>query len=44
MVNRVPTRGANAETYYYRDGYAPQSPDRSRKDRASERKAQAASV
>jgi Mrp family chromosome partitioning ATPase len=46
VVNRIPTRGANAENYYYRDGYAPLSPDRSRKERARERKAaaQAASV
>ena len=45
VVNRIPTRGANAESYYYRDGYAPLSPDRSRKERSRERKAaQAASV
>jgi capsular exopolysaccharide synthesis family protein len=39
VVNRIPTRGANAESYYYRDGYAPLSPDRSRKERARDRKA-----
>ncbi len=34
VVNRIPTKGADAETYYYyRDGYAPETPERSRKDR-----------
>ncbi|MEO6412932.1 MAG: polysaccharide biosynthesis tyrosine autokinase, partial [Pedococcus sp.] len=34
VVNRIPTRGANAESYYYSEGYAPDSPTRSRKERA----------
>jgi capsular exopolysaccharide synthesis family protein len=38
VVNRIPTRGANAESYYYSEGYAPMSGDRSRKDRARERR------
>ena len=37
VVNRVPTRGANAETYYYAEGYAPESPDRSRRERSRDR-------
>jgi len=37
VVNRVPTKGANAESYYYSEGYAPLSPDRSRRDRAKDR-------
>lgn len=37
VVNRIPTRGANAESYYYGEGYAPMVPDRSRKERARER-------
>jgi hypothetical protein len=41
VVNRAPTHGAHAESYYYREGYAPQSPDRSRKERARERQAAA---
>jgi polysaccharide biosynthesis transport protein len=44
MVNRIPTRGADAQTYYYGDGYAPLSADRSRKQRAKDRKNQPASV
>ena len=27
VVNRIPTRGANAESYYYSEGYAPITPD-----------------
>jgi succinoglycan biosynthesis transport protein ExoP len=38
VVNRLPVRGADAETYY-REGYAPLSPDRSRKERARDRQA-----
>ena len=37
VVNRVPTKGANAESYYYSEGYAPLSPDRSRRERAKNR-------
>jgi Mrp family chromosome partitioning ATPase len=37
VVNRIPTRGANAETYYYGEGYAPLSPDRSRRERSRDR-------
>jgi polysaccharide biosynthesis transport protein len=37
VVNRIPTKGANADSYYYAEGYAPMTPDRSRKDRARER-------
>ena len=37
VVNRIPTRGANAETYYYGEGYAPLSPDRSRRERTKDR-------
>ena len=37
VVNRIPTRGANAEGYYYGEGYAPQSADRTRKERARDR-------
>jgi len=44
VVNRIPTRGANAESYYYGEGYAPLSADRSRKQRARDRKAHPASV
>lgn len=37
VINRIPTRGANAETYYYGEGYAPLSPDRSRRERSRDR-------
>ncbi|MGO4342647.1 polysaccharide biosynthesis tyrosine autokinase [Pedococcus sp. 2YAF34] len=42
VVNRIPTRGADAGTYYYGNGYAPLTADRSRKQRAKDR--QSASV
>ena len=38
VVNRIPTRGANAESYYFGEGYAPLSPDHSRKERAKDRR------
>ena len=38
VVNRIPTRGANAESYYYGEGYAPLSPERSRKERTRDRR------
>ena len=41
VVNRAPTHGAHAESYYYREGYAPLSGDRSRKERSRERQAAA---
>ena len=44
VVNRIPTRGANAESYYYGEGYAPLSADRSRKERARDRNTHPASV
>ena len=44
VINRVPTKGAHAESYYYREGYAPQSSDRSRKDRARDRRNEPAGV
>jgi Mrp family chromosome partitioning ATPase len=44
VINRVPTKGAHAESYYYREGYAPQSSDRSRKDRARDRRNEHAGV
>ncbi|NNM45766.1 polysaccharide biosynthesis tyrosine autokinase [Knoellia koreensis] len=31
VVNRAPTKGADAESYYYRDGYAPETPPRTRR-------------
>jgi Mrp family chromosome partitioning ATPase len=44
VVNRIPTKGADAESYYYHEGYAPQSPDRSRKERAKDRRSETAGV
>jgi capsular exopolysaccharide synthesis family protein len=44
VVNRIPTKGADAETYYYRDGYAPQLPARTRKERAKDRRSEHAGV
>ena len=41
VVNRNPTHGAHAESYYYREGYAPHNPEGSRKDRAKEAKQRA---
>ena len=42
VVDRVPTGGADAETHYYRERYAPRSADRTRKDRSRDRRATAA--
>jgi polysaccharide biosynthesis transport protein len=44
VVNRIPTKGADAESYYYREGYAPQLPARSRKERSKERRGEHAGV
>nr|WP_272955472.1 polysaccharide biosynthesis tyrosine autokinase [Pedococcus badiiscoriae] len=44
VVNRIPTRGANAESYYYAEGYAPLTTSRSRKERARDRAAVSARV
>jgi capsular exopolysaccharide synthesis family protein len=44
VVNRIPTRGANAQSYYYGEGYAPITAARSRKERARDRAAQSARV
>jgi Mrp family chromosome partitioning ATPase len=44
VINRIPMKGADAESYYYREGYAPLSNDRSRKDRARSRKSETAGV
>lgn len=44
VVNRIPTKGADAETYYYREGYAPQLPARTRKERAKDRRNEHAGV
>jgi tyrosine-protein kinase len=44
VVNRIPTRGADAESYYYSEGYAPQAPERSRKERAKDRHSEHAGV
>ena len=44
VVNRIPTKGADAESYYYREGYAPQLPARSRKERAKDRRSETAGV
>jgi capsular exopolysaccharide synthesis family protein len=44
VVNRIPTKGADAESYYYHEGYAPQAPDRSRKERAKDRRSETAGV
>lgn len=44
VVNRIPTKGADAETYYYREGYAPQLPARTRKERSRERRSEHAGV
>ncbi len=41
VVNRNPTHGAHAESYYYREGYAPQTAEPSRKGRSRERQAAA---
>lgn len=44
VVNRIPTRGANAESYYYGEGYAPLTQARSRKERTRDRHAHAVKV
>jgi hypothetical protein len=44
VVNRIPTKGADAESYYYRDGYAPQLPAQSRKERSKDRRGEHAGV
>jgi capsular exopolysaccharide synthesis family protein len=41
VANRVATRGADAETYYYREGYAPDPGPRTRKERTKERRQKA---
>ena len=41
VVNRNPTHGAHAESYYYREGYAPQVAEVSRKGRSRERQSAA---
>lgn len=38
VANRVATKGADAETYYYREGYAPDPGPRTRKERTKERR------
>ncbi|MDF2145439.1 polysaccharide biosynthesis tyrosine autokinase [Knoellia sp. p5-6-4] len=44
VVNRIPTKGADAESYYYREGYAPQLPAQSRKERSKDRRGEHAGV
>jgi capsular exopolysaccharide synthesis family protein len=44
VVNRIPTKGADAESYYYSEGYAPQAPERTRKERAKDRHSEHAGV
>lgn len=44
VLNRVPVKGAHAESYYYREGYAPLSADRTRKERARDRRREPAKV
>ena len=44
VLNRVPVKGAHAESYYYREGYAPLSADRTRKERARDRRNEPAKV
>jgi capsular exopolysaccharide synthesis family protein len=44
VVNRIPTRGADADSYYYAEGYAPMPSDRSRKERTRDRHKHPATV
>jgi capsular exopolysaccharide synthesis family protein len=44
VINRIPAKGADAETYYYREGYAPESAERSRRGRSRESRKETASV
>ncbi len=37
VVNRIPTRGVDAGSYYYSEGYAPRPADGSRKERGKDR-------
>jgi capsular exopolysaccharide synthesis family protein len=44
VINRIPTRGADAESYYYSDGYAPLTAEGTRKERSRHRTQETAGV